>query len=308
VLTRVLEELHARGYRASAAPIGRLAELREEYEELDRKGLLDERFARETLRGLRFEPPEELPGASSLIVVAMRDPIVSCIFRWKGLDVEVPIPPTYVHAGRKNEMVAEAVVETLSTGEHAALLNAPKKLLAVRSGLAYYGRNNITYVPEFGSFHRLTVLCTDLPCEADEWSPPEMLPACEGCTLCASACPTGAISDERFIIRGEMCITYWNEKPGGVAFPAWLREKWHHCLVGCLHCQLACPANASVIDYRKAGPSFTEEETDTLLHVDASAELSSHLREKLRSADLLDWVEAMPRNLAASLHCSSDQD
>ena len=37
----------------------------------------------------------------------------------------------------------------------AEILKAPLKSLAVHMGLAVYGRNNITYVPGFGSGHQL---------------------------------------------------------------------------------------------------------------------------------------------------------
>jgi epoxyqueuosine reductase len=302
MLAEALAELEARGHRAAAVPVERLEELRNHYEVLSRRGLLDACLARELLAGLSLRPPEAVPDPSSLIVVATRDPLVYCTFRWQGHDVSIPVPPTYLHYLREAEGVVQALEDLLPQHCHlASLPNAPQKLLAVRSGLACYGRNNITYISGFGSFFRLTTVCTDVPCDDGEWLSPSMMLTCEGCTRCGSACPTGAIPEDRVLLRGERCITYWNEKPGDIPFPEWLAGDWHNCLVGCLHCQLACPENEAVLDYREPGPSFTEDETEALLRGTTPAELSHGLREKLENWDLLTWVGVLPRNLAVHL-------
>jgi epoxyqueuosine reductase len=302
MLAEVLARLEAMGHRAAAVPVGRLEELREHYEELSRRGLLDERIARDLLNGLTLRPPEAVPRAGSLLVVATTEPVVCCTFGWQGSDVRIPIPPTYLQYRRKSEEVERALAEQLPRECHVtSLLNAPHKLLAVRSGLARYGRNNISYIPGFGSFYSLTTVCTDLPCDDAEWSAPSMLPRCERCTSCASACPTGAIPEDRVLLRGELCITYWNEKPGDVPFPGWLAGDWHDSLVGCLHCQLACPENEAVLDHRETGPSFTEDETEVLLYADRPDDLPDDLTEKLESWDLLAWLGVLPRNLAVHL-------
>lgn len=302
MLAEALAKLEAMGHRAAAVPVARLEELREHYEDLSRQGHLDERVARELLAGLSLRPPQAPPRSRSLIIVATRDPVISCTFRWQGGDVSIPVPPTYLHYKRRSEEVARALAELLPRQYHVASLNnAPQKLLAVRSGLAHYGRNNITYIPGFGSFYRLTALCTDLPCDDGEWVAPSLLPTCEGCTRCVSACPTGAIPEDRVLLRAELCITYWNEKPGEVPFPGWLSGDWHNCLVGCLSCQLACPENEAVLDHRERGPSFTEDETEALLGAGRQADLPQGLTEKLEHWDLLDWLGVLPRNLAVHL-------
>jgi len=302
MLSEVLAKLEARGHRAVAVPVGRLEELREHYEGLSRQGLIDERLARELLTGLSLRPPEAVARPSSLIVVATGDPVVRCTFRWKGCDVSIPVPPTYLHYKRKSDEVARALAELLPRQCHvASLYNAPQKLLAVRSGLARYGRNNITYISGFGSFYRLTAVCTDVPCDDAEWLTPSMMPRCEGCTRCVSACPTGAIPEDRILLRAELCITYWNEKPGEIPFPGWLAGDWHECLVGCLHCQLACPENEAVLGYQERGPSFTEDETEALLRGSRPGDLPYGLKEKLENWDLLIWLGVLPRNLAVHL-------
>jgi len=43
----------------------------------------------------------------------------------------------------------------------------PFKTLATRTGLAKYGKNNITYTECGGSYHRLTAFYTDMDLETD---------------------------------------------------------------------------------------------------------------------------------------------
>ena len=302
VTRTILSELGERGYQARIVPIRRLDDLRESYEDLHSKGLLDERFYKEQITALAFRPPEDMRQARSLVVVAARDPAVRCVFRWRGEDVSLLIPPTYVHGLRKDKRL-EAVVETLleSEGYQARRLRAPKKRLAACSGLAQYGKNNITYVPGMGSFHRLAVLCSELPCEQDDWGPPSAMARCEHCRLCTAECPTGAISEDRFLLRAELCITYWNEQSSDVPFPEWLDESWHNSVVGCMCCQEVCPENQEVLNYCELGPEFTEEETALLLDGAPASGLPTMLEGKLQEWDLMRWLDVLPRNLEMHL-------
>jgi epoxyqueuosine reductase len=302
MLAEALNVLHEKGHRAAAVPMERLEELHEHYQDLSRRGLLDRQIAHELLSGLSFGAPESVSNPRSLVVVASRDPSVSCTFTWHGTDFRVSVPPTYLHLRRKSAQVTRDLEEALLEGSHAAcLINAPHKLLAVRSGLAQYGRNNITYIPGLGSYYRLTTVCTDVPASGGEWRAPSMMSKCRSCKRCVAACPTGAMSEGNPLVRAELCITYWNEKPGDTPFPDWMAEDWHNCLVGCMRCQMACPENEAVPDFEEAGPSFTEEETELLLRPCGPGDLPGCLEEKLREWDLLEWLGALPRNLAVLL-------
>jgi epoxyqueuosine reductase len=83
-------------------------------------------------------------------------------------------------------------------GYHLAKPLLPLKTLAVYSGLARYGRNNISYVTGFGSYLQLMGAFSDLPCESDPWCEPKTLDRCSKCIACLQHCPTGAIADDRF--------------------------------------------------------------------------------------------------------------
>jgi len=187
------------------------------------------------------------------------------------------------------------------SGYRVVLANLPKKLTAVRSGLAAYGKTNVTYIPGMGSFHRLVVLWSDLPCEQDQWQELRMMTTCEKCKACLRACPTGAIDPNRFLLHAERCLTFLNEKPQDVPFPPWVDPSWHNCLVGCLHCQKVCPENGEVRDWIEGDEVFSEEETALLLDGVAIDELPSATVAKLERLDLTDLLEVLPRNLEALL-------
>jgi epoxyqueuosine reductase len=223
------------------------------------------------------------------------------------------VPPTYLF-GPAIERKAKAIVcEALEpSGYRAVGALLPRKLLAVGSGLAEYGRNNIAYVAGLGSFHRICAYFSDMPCEEDTWLGAAMMPLCEKCTICASECPSDAIDPERFLVWAERCITYHNEQDHNVPFPEWLDPSWHNCLIGCLICQRACPADSEVIDWTEEGVEFTEEETRFILDFNPEGVeiwtkegpkvpdcVPASLGKKLEEADLLGILELMPRNLAA---------
>jgi epoxyqueuosine reductase len=298
-LLRTLEPL---GYRASVVSIRRLHDLQEAIDGAHERGFLDEAFYQERLTRFVFSPPDNLPEARSLIVVAYRDPPVRFSFIWKGERFPLVVPPTYLHWREKDRRVEGLLAELPEPqGYRVAPATVPKKLLAVSSGLAEYGKNNVTYVEGMGSFYRLAAFYSDLPRKQDEWGEPKVMERCERCSRCLRSCPTGAIDPERFLLRAERCITFLNEKPGHVTFPEWVDCAGHNCLVGCMHCQRSCPENRAVLDWYEEGVEFSEQETELLLGGLPSAELPAVLVEKLERWDLLELLDVLPRNLAPLL-------
>ncbi len=298
----LLERLASQGCPARIVSAKHLADLQEAIEVRHRQGLLDEEFYHERLTFFQFCPPHDLPDARSLIVLAYRDPLLRFTFRWQGRTVVVSVPPTYLHAAPKEKKIEDLLADELAKTGHrlgAALL--PEKLLAVCSGLAAYGRNNVTYVKGMGSYQRPVVFFSDLPCEDDEWGKPQSMELCARCTACARACPTGAISGDRFLLHAERCITFWNEKPPSVSFPSWMDPAWHNCLVGCMLCQTACPENRGLLVQADSEVEFSEEETGLLLEGTEPERLAPALVAKLQATDLLNNVDSFARNLGVLL-------
>jgi len=298
----LLSRLEERGYKGRIVPIQHLADLQEEIEGNYRQGLFDEEFYQKLLTWLAFSPSDSLPGARSLIVVAIPQPQFRVVFTWNGEKLPFFIPPTYVAYGETNKQVEELLAGILGPeGYHVARAAPPQKLLAVRSGLGVYGKNNICYIPGMGSFHRLAAFCSDLPCLEDRWQEPQMLERCQTCSACLRNCPTGAITSKRFLLRAERCITFHNEKAGDIPFPAWLDPSWHNCLVGCLDCQRICPQNKEFLEWVKEGVEFSPEETALILEGVPCDQLPAETATKWKQLGLDEDYDIFPRNLRVLL-------
>ena len=100
--------------------------------------------------------------------------------------------------------------------------------------------------------------------------------------------------------RAGRCLTFRNEKPGSVPFPAWLDPAWHNCLVGCMICQWVCLENREFPGWIEEGAEFSEGETALLLEGVPPDQLPAALMEKLARWDLVDLLDVIPRNLGVS--------
>lgn len=294
----LFEAIEEQGWRGRLVPIRRLEELRAEIEMRRQSGLLDEALYREYLSGFVFGPPDTLPAATSVIIVSVPQPQVRLSFWWGGQRKSFLVPPTYLYWRETRRQVEETLARILDAqGYRMAPARVPQKLLAVRSGLAAYGRNNITYVEGMGSFHRPVTFFSDIPCPDDDWREPTVMERCENCVACLRNCPTGAITAERFLIHAERCLTFLNEKPGGVPFPDWVDPSWHNCVVGCMRCQTVCPEDRDVLGWVQDGGEFSEQETALILDGAPMETLPAEMVEKLKQCDLDGLYEHLARNL-----------
>ncbi len=231
-------------------------------------------------------------------------PAYTIAFTVDGRRVEEVFPPTYVRYQPLFEEVRQDLQRHGLAGARVERLNVPLKSLAARLGFVRYGRNNVTYSPRVGSYFQLFGYLTDaaLPLSAD-WRPcePELLPACEGCSVCIAASPTGAIGADRVLLHGERCLTVVNENPG--AWPAWVPTSAHNCILGCLLCQRPCPANPD-LPVVSTGVVFTAEETGALLDADGTHEGPAWkgVRAKLEKLGQPYQEPVLGRNLRALLH------
>lgn len=294
----LLLHLAERGYQGRVVSIQRLRELQEEIEERYRQDLFDKEFYQERLASFDFQIPDSLPEAMSLIVVAVPRPQSQAVFTWNGKSRELILPPTYVAYEETRKRVEDLLAGILDPkGYRIARTKLPLKLLAVRSELGWYGRNNICYVPGMGSFLQLVAVYSDLPCEKDDWREAQMMESCQNCHACRQHCPTGAIPSDRFLLRAERCIVFHNEKPGDIPFPAWMNSSWHNCVVGCLHCQNVCPQNKDFLQWIEGKEEFSEEETALLLEGVPRDHLPAATVRKLEQLDLIGYLDSLRRNL-----------
>jgi epoxyqueuosine reductase len=300
-MVRFADELFSRlgelGYQARTVSIDHLHLLQKQIDE-QRSQLLDSQFYQDRLAWFRFQIPESLPKAQSIIVIAVPRPQTRAIFTWNGQRRPIIIPPTYTAYNSIMEQVEKQLAKILNEKGYTATGTAlPLKLLATRSGLGQYGRNNLCYISGMGSFLQLAAVYSDMPCEEDSWQETTMLQACENCELCRRACPTEAIPSDRFLLRAERCIVYHNEKKGDIPFPKWIDASWHNCLEGCMHCQRACPLNKQFLNWIGDEEEFTEEETNMLLRGASRDKLPNETLKKVTHLDIQDDLGILPRNL-----------
>lgn len=295
-----IQALERMGWRARAVPIERVDDLRRGLEHHHREGRISDGSYREFCRWFKFEPPSDLPDARSVLVVSTPCPRVVFHVHWRGRRVPMHLPPTYSEIDSSERQKLELLNSVLRPAGYAAVgARLPAKALAVHSGLASYGRNNITYVPDFGSFHHLDAFYSNAPCESDPWGEPRLMDRCETCNACKNSCPTQAIHDDWMIIRAERCLCNLNERGG--EFPDWVDPSWHDSIIGCFHCQQVCPENSAMLGRVAEGPDFSQDEVAAILRAKSVDDVSPAILEKLRSLGLHFFMHAIARNMRVLL-------
>jgi epoxyqueuosine reductase len=241
---------------------------------------------------------QDIHWAKSIIVIAAPSPILEVIFTIDGKKQSTIIPPTYDHS--IDETATTIVKSTLVPhGYQISRARLPQKLLATHSGLARYGKNNITYVEGMGSYLRLIAFYSDLPNISDNWQKPKVLDECIKCKACTKNCPSGAIDPLQFQLHAERCLTYHNESSKN--FPSWVKKSWHHCLIGCMKCQHYCPVNKDFRFWKEKFAEFTDNESKLLLSGVAIEEMPSSLTTKFVDTELLEEPASLARNLKSIL-------
>jgi epoxyqueuosine reductase len=292
-----------RGYQVGWAPPAALAVAREDVLSRRRSGEIDPRFYAAALVAFENRDPPPWEGAAAVVVVVMPRPAHKVTFTIGNRTIEALLPPTYLNYDPLFEDVRRDLEQHGLPGARVARLTIPLKSLAARLGLVRYGRNNVTYAPGLGSYLQLFGYLTDaaLPVPAD-WRPcePALLPECADCAICGAACPTGAIGEDRVLLHTERCLTFINEYPG--TWPDWIAAQAHCCLVGCLWCQRACPANAD-LPIVETGIVFSADETRTVLAGDPDRRGAAWdgVRAKLTALGQSDLDLVLTRNLRALL-------
>jgi epoxyqueuosine reductase len=296
------ESLEKQGFKGKIVSIAHLKELQKDIETHHKKGLLDKELYDDYLASFDFECQRKLAGANSLIIISVPQPQVRIMFVREDKSYPVIIPPTYNFSG--DDQVAALLEAHLGPqGYRLQKVRLPQKLLAVRSGLAQYGKNNITYVKGSGSFHRPVVFISDFPCEADSWGEPTVMGQCEKCSACVKACPTAAVGSDRFLLHAERCLTFLNERSND--FPDWLSPAWHNCLVGCMICQKVCPANKDVVKWIESAATFDNEETGLILNGVSEGQLPQETFEKLKKQGMMAYYDVLGRNLKTLIEKST---
>lgn len=287
-------------YRAGIISFGRIKEVENEINDLYKNKYIDERIFKLYLNNFSYNIAEDSFKLKSIIIVAAPRPQHRLYFNMENKRFPVIVPPVYIEQKKTNQKI-KAILDwyLLGTGYMVLPARLPEKLMAAYCGLSRYGRNNISYTRDFGSFFHLTSFFSNIGCDYENWYEKKGLEDCLDCKACLKNCPTGAITAKRFLLNAERCLTFFNEEPGD--FPAWVKPESHNCLVGCMKCQIICPYNEPFINWIEDAGEFTAEETEILLQNLPAEKLTSSIIEKLNFLDLQEYVGVIPRNLMALL-------
>ena len=267
-----------------AFPVGRLADLNAEFEEAKK----DSRFSRNrifrtSIAPLGFALPGDFQNARSIIIVATLAKSAVVNFKLDGRDHEITVPFQYYADEWTLEKLRETIARDVIKAPGRRIVDVskrvPLKLLAARSGLGRYGRNNLVFVEGMGSYNLLHAFLTDWECPDNAGTGLDILDACNHCHGCDRSCPTDCITRSEMVIDAGRCLTLYNEVAGD--FPNFILPSMHHTLMGCLMCQRRCPENEWIPDAAVEGGEVSEAETKAILRGKPEPALLESLRRRL---------------------------
>jgi epoxyqueuosine reductase len=288
-----------RGYRVVTGDPQLINEVGEILERRKNSREIDRRFFEENLGLFDGLPDRRIRPRETLILVAVPRPAHILTFETETGPIEMLLPPTY-HSYRPlfEEVRKDLIENVFEKTTRLKTITIPLKSLAVILGLAAYGRNNLTYIPEFGSCFQLVGYIVDrvLPYSRSDVGRLEVATdACRTCFACQKACPRGAIGEDRFLLHAEKCFTIDSESSR--PFPAGTLAPSPHCIIGCLKCQEVCPMNKNRLIYEKAGVPFTKEETKSILESDDKNSFpGSSISAKFAALGLTESTATLLRN------------
>ena len=306
MLEKLREKAKLHNDRIVMLPIERLYELKRELDDFNDTEELNS-FQKWIFTGIfQYDLPEIDFEARSLILVAVPNPLyVNVVLNYQGKKYRTKGVACSIMDTTKEYITSIAKEEGHRVQE---IFHFPLKRLAVQSGLATYGRNNITYVDGLGSNVMYTVFVSDAISEEDNWRAMCHAKICDTCKICLTACPTGAIREDRFLIDNEKCLSCINEGDG--EFPDWLPKNAHHTLYDCLRCQMTCPMNIATCDKEENRQTIeiSEEETQMILDGKGEADFTEEFNKRTAILALFRWSAGLSRNVRAIIESDTSNN
>lgn len=192
----------------------------------------------------RTDPQQVLPGARSVIVLAMN--------YWND-ECRIPNDECAAHGriaryawGDDYHDIIEKKLKTLDEwltargGRQRCYVDTGPVLerdIAAVAGAGWQGKSTMLIHPQLGTWFFLAEILTTLDFEPDA----PMADHCGKCTRCMAACPTGAITAPRQL-DARRCISYLTIENKG-SIPEEFREAIGDRIYGCDDCLTACPWN-----------------------------------------------------------------
>jgi epoxyqueuosine reductase len=291
-------------YKYRTTSIEHLEDMQKYMNALRKQGLFSKnKVFRSYVDSKSFKLPDDFQDAKFIIVLAVYTPLAIAHALHRGRSFEILIPPNYQIQSFTVEQLKMSIIQQVIREKGYRIRNVSNgiflKHLAVRSGLAKYGRNNICYVEEMGSMFALFAFYTDYVFSEDHWNDLQIMDCCKDCRFCFNQCPTHAISDESFIIDVEKCLPLYNEVRGEM--PTWMPASAHNALIGCMRCQLGCPANKRAVADAIQCQQLTESDVTAILENRENESTVRALCSKLKVSTPESAMEDLPvfsRNLS----------
>ena len=197
----------------------------------------------------RTEPKRLLPGAQSIIAIALayptklKDAPKSKPGARRGIFSRTSWGTDYhVVLRERLEKLAAFIEDQVTDFSYKIMVDTGElsdRAVAERAGIGFSGKNASIITEEFGSFVYLGEMITNIPFEPDE--PVEL--SCGDCRICLDACPTGALV-QGGQLNAQRCLSFLSQTK--VSLPEPFREKLGTRLYGCDTCQLVCPFNKQI--------------------------------------------------------------
>lgn len=191
---------------------------------------------------LRDNPDGLLPGARSVVMVAMN----YLPSRLQSRDA--PQFARYAYGNDYHSVLRRKLKELSRTLAQASpqakcrvcVDSAPlrERYWARQAGLGFVGRNNQLILPGKGSFFFLGAMLTTAELVPDE--PCRM--ECDGCMRCVAACPTGALNGDG-PVDARRCLSCLTIECRDEELPQWVGKAIGRRVMGCDECQKCCPHN-----------------------------------------------------------------
>ena len=214
-----------------------------EYRDWLREGAAGEMLWMERTEGKRCDPQSVLPGARSVIVLALN--------YWQGEHQPADRSAAtgriarYAWGDDYHELISnkldqiDAFLQTRGGVQKCYVDTGPilERDYAAEAGIGWHGKSTMLLDARLGTWFFLSEILTTLELAPD---PPQ--PArCGTCTRCITACPTGAITAPHHL-DSRRCISYLTIELKG-AIPLEFRPLIGDRIYGCDDCLDACPWN-----------------------------------------------------------------
>jgi epoxyqueuosine reductase len=308
IKSKIFEGLHKLGIKGAVVSVDRLHDIESDISALLSSGEINLEINKDipqyqhsyekiiSGKKYRYDSNNDPIGAKSVLILAVPMPVHRVGFTINGNIVDVLIPSDYMQRKASKEL-DECLKNTLNMFGHKAIkAKLPLKLLAVRSGLAEYGRNNISYVEGMGS--RLFLIAYYIDCQLPEdiWRQSVRMKMCDTCRACMNNCPTKAIIDNKRVILAERCLVLYNEYEDDI--PHWIKKEYHNALIGCVKCEEKCPMNLKYKNQLVTLPAFSEEQTKEILQAKNIHNLSLKTYQMIYDYEIDEYYHVFHRNLS----------